>query len=432
MNSSYEVQQPPHDSDAERGVLGSLMFMPSAIDEISSIVSEDSFWLLAHSRIFRAIADLFARNCQAIDVVTVAAELDATGALKEAGGAAYLAEIIQSVPHAEHVRYYAKIVQQHSMRRNLIEISQKVMSRSYDKTREVTEIAGQAIQKIEQVIGHGSDDVRLLAEVVASLKLRQSNPLPALSTGLPDLDAKLRGFSDTFGGLHPSQLIIVGARPSMGKTAFGTTLIEAAADADVPSLFIALEMDGEDIASRIERTSRERLHYLAAKPVYIEDRKFDIDAIVGTIRIAYRRKGVRFVVIDYLGLIEVHANVKDKYENITRRLKLLAKDLRIPIVVLAQLNRDLEKREDKRPQLSDLRMSGAIEQDADVVMFLYRHEVYYQDEKPGVCEVIIRKQRNGPTGAVEIGYLKEQTRFVPRSEIPIEIDTEGLFQNPVF
>jgi replicative DNA helicase len=131
-------------------------------------------------------------------------------------------------------------------------------------------------------------------------------------------------------------------------------------------------------------------------------------------------------------LIEVHAFVQNKYEIITRRLKLLAKELRISIVLLAQLNRELEKRDDKRPILSDLRMSGAIEQDADVVMFLYRHEVYHQDEKPGVCEVIIRKQRNGPTGTVEVGYLKEQTRFVPRSEISVDIDIDGLFKDRPF
>jgi replicative DNA helicase len=178
--------------------------------------------------------------------------------------------------------------------------------------------------------------------------------------------------------------------------------------------------------------SVERLNQLAAKPIYVEDRKFDLDSIIASIRLSHRRKGVRFVVIDYLGLIEVHHTGHDattKYSIATRRIKLLAKELRIPIVMLAQLNRKLEHRDNKRPQLSDLSMSGSIEQDADVVLFLYRHEVYFPDDKKGLAEVIIAKQRNGPTCSVEVGYKSEQTRFVSRSEIPVDVDVDDLFRD---
>jgi replicative DNA helicase len=163
--------------------------------------------------------------------------------------------------------------------------------------------------------------------------------------------------------------------------------------------------------------------------IYIEDAQFELDSLISIIRQAHKRKGVRFVVIDYLGLIEVNGVQKDaeKISRITRRMKLLANELRIPIVLAAQLNRDLEKRDNKRPQLSDIRGSGTIEQDADVVMFLYRHEVYVQGEKEGLAEIIVAKQRNGPTGIVEVGYLKEQTRFVSRQQIPINVD--GFFED---
>jgi replicative DNA helicase len=194
------------------------------------------------------------------------------------------------------------------------------------------------------------------------------------------------------------------------------------------ALMMPLEMDGEELAKRIQSQGPKRLDELSQKPIFIEDRHFDIESVCSSIRMAYRRKHVRFVIIDYLTLIEVEGreNSAEKTAKITRRLKRLAKELKIPIVVLAQLNRDLEKRDNKRPQLSDLRSSGSIEQDADVVMFLYRHEVYHPGEKEGECEVIVAKQRNGPTGTVRIGYLKEQTRFVSADKLPV--DTSGFFE----
>lgn len=428
-----EIQLPPHDPDAERCVLGSLMFLPAAIDEISSLISSNDFYVTAHSGIFTAITNLVAKNCPAIDVVTIADELHSMKVFESVGGVPYLMEIMEAVPHASHVRYYAKIVQQHSVRRQLIDIGRRSIMLAHDRSQEIFEVSSRTITRIEEILGQGSEDVRSLAEVVASLRKRQENPIAALSTGLIDLDFKLKFQNDQFGGFYPTQLIVIGARPAMGKTAFGTGLIEASAEVETPSLFIALEMDGEDIAQRMERVSKERLDYLASRPVYMEDRAFDIDSLVSKIRLAYRRKGVRFVVVDYLGLIELHDSyVKDKNGVITRRLKMLAKELRIPIVLLAQLNRECEKRDDKRPRLSDLRDSGSIEQDADVVMFLYRHEVYYQDEKPGVCEVIIAKSRNGATGTVEVGYLKEQTRFVSREKLPVDVNIDGLFTQPHF
>lgn len=430
MDLESDILLPPNDPDAERGVLGSLMLLPACIDEIGALLTEDSFYMIPHRHLYKAIRELFEENCPAIDVVTIADRLVQHGTFQEVGGARYLAEILEAVPHATHVRYYAKIVQQHEIRRQIIVSSRQAIKLAYDRSTDVGDVAQRTIEEIERSVGRGTDEVRSFAEVVTSYKVRQKNPLPPQSTGLKDVDEKLRSFNEPTGGFRPTQLIIVGARPAMGKTAYGTGLIEAAADANIPTLLVPLEMDGEDIASRIERVSTERLNELAQKPIYVEDRKFDLDAITATIRLAYRRKGVRFVVIDYLGLIEVHNGMNDvtaKYTLTTRKMKLLAKELRIPIVLLAQLNRKLEHRDNKRPQLSDLSMSGSIEQDADIVMFLYRHEVYFPDEKPGMAEIIIAKQRNGPTCSIEVGYMKEQTRFVPRSQMPIDVDVDGLF-----
>lgn len=420
-----DIMLPPHDVDAERSVLGSLLLMPAAIDEISAMLTEDHFYVTSHRLIFRAIMALYERRVPAIDPVILGDELVKQRTLEEAGGAMYLMQILETVPHAAHVRFYATIVVKNAIRRTVIYSAREAIRKAHDRSYEPEDVANETINSIETMIGHTSEEVRSFADVVTSYRLRKENPLPPQSTGIKDVDDRLRGFKDTLGGLKPTQLIVLGARPAMGKSAYVSGLIEAASDAEIPSLLFPLEMDGEDIAERIDRVDDARLEQLAQRQnIFIEDRLFEIDSVVGTIRQAHKRKRVRFVVVDYLGLIEVNGSLKEneKISRITRRLKMLAKELRIPIVLAAQLNRDLEKRENKRPQLSDIRGGGTIEQDGDVVMFLYRHEVYYPDEKPGVAEVIIAKQRNGPVGAVEVGFIKEKTRFVDRQLIPVDID----------
>lgn len=425
-----DILLPPHDIEAEKCLIGSILFMPSALDEIGATVAVDDFYVMTHQRLWKAIENLHRRSCPAIDPVIVAEELTKMNSLEFVGGIPAIIEILNAVPHASHVRYYAAIVKQNAFRRSVIGTARETLKHAYDKSYEISDVASRTISSIENVLGKGQNDARSLSDVVASLRIRQKNPLPPLSTGLRDLDDKLKGFGMATGGLRPTQLIIVGARPAMGKTSFVVGLIEAASESKVPSLILTLEMDGEDIADRIDRTDRERLAAMAKREnIFIEDRKFEIEAIVATIRQEHRRKGVKFVAIDYLGLIEMDGVQKDsdKISRLTRRMKLLAKELQMPIVLAAQLNRDLEKRDNKRPQLSDVRGSGTIEQDADVVLFLYRHEVYVPEEKQGLAEVIVAKQRNGPTGIVEVGYLKEQTRFVPKQQIPVDVD--GFFES---
>lgn len=427
---SDDILLPPHNADAERCLIGSLMLMPSAIDEITSIVSSADMYVLAHQRLYKAIEILHRRNVPTIDVVTIGEELVKMHALEDVGGAVYLMEVLNAVPHASHVRHYAHIVRQNAQRRAIIQSSRDAIKYAYDAGKEITDVANRTVATIENILGQGSGDIRSFSDVVAALRVRQNNPLPPQSTGIRDVDDKLKSFGMVAGGLRPTQLIVVGARPAMGKTSYVMGLIEAASEANIASLFIALEMAGEDLAERIDRADRARLQVLSERGnIYIEDAQFELDALISIIRQAHKRKGVRFVVIDYLGLIEVNGVQKDaeKISRITRRMKLLANELRMPIVLAAQLNRDLEKRDNKRPQLSDIRGSGTIEQDADVVMFLYRHEVYVQGEKEGLAEIIVAKQRNGPTGIVEVGYLKEQTRFVPKQQIPVNVD--GFFEN---
>jgi replicative DNA helicase len=425
-----DILTPPHDADAERSVIGSLLFMPAAIDEISAMLHVDSFYLVAHQNIYKAILSLHSRHVPAIDPVIVGDELQRKGDLDESGGLQYLFEILEQTPHASHVRFYASIVHENAMRRAVIYSAREAIRKAYDRTYAITDVAAGIVSTVDGVLGKGSEDVRSFADVVASHRVRKNNPLPPQSTGIRDVDDKLRPFNAPTGGFRPTQLIILGARPAMGKSAYVTGLIEAASDANIASLLLTLEMDGEDIAERIERVDSKRLDQLAQRNnIFIEDRQFELEQVIQTIRATHKRKQVRFVVIDYLGLIEVDSAIKDadKLSRITRRMKLLAKELRIPIVLAAQLNRDLEKRDNKRPQLSDIRGSGSIEQDADVVMFLYRHEVYYPEEKVGLAEVIIGKQRNGPIGAIECGYIKEQTRFVPKAQAPVDVD--GFFKD---
>ena len=432
MSQDYEnAQLPPQNLDAERGVIGSILLMNEAIDEIATMLTPGHFYSLAHSKLFDAIMRLHKNGSRAIDSITVATELERTRDLADVGGVPYIVEVLEAVPHASHVRYYASIVQEEALRRELIHLSRETVRRAYDKTEEVTVTMGQMLERIESMFGRTSGDARHFKDVVASLRLKQKSPPVIQSTGFTALDNMLRGFMDATGGFRQKQLIAVGARPAMGKTGFAMSLLEAAASDGLAAMIMPLEMEGEDLAQRIESQGPLRLEELEGKPIYVEDKHFDIESVCSSIRMANRRKGVKFVIIDYLTLIEVDSreNSAEKTAKITRRLKRLAKELNIPIVILAQLNRDLEKRDNKRPQLSDLRSSGSIEQDADVVMFLYRHEVYHPGEKVGECEVIIAKQRNGPTGTVHIGYLKEQTRFVSRELLPVDTDMTGMFED---
>lgn len=422
-----DAEMPPSDIEAEKATIGSMLFAVEAVDVGLSTLSDTDFYSFPAQVVFQTIRKM--REDQVvIDVVTLASYLQDQRQLEEVGGVQYLEELMSVVPHHAHVSHYAKIVREKSLRRNMIYLSRKAIRDAHNGEHAIQEVMSDMSAGVDDMFGKTSGDARGIREVVASMKMKQSVPLLRQSTGLKDLDAKLRG------GLRAGQLVIVAARPGMGKTAFGVGLCEAAASDGSASMIIPLEMDGEELTERIQRQGPERLDEICAKPIYVEDRQFDLENICGSIQMAVRRKAVRFVVIDYLTLIEIESrmNQNEKVEKITRRLKRLAKSLAIPIVVLAQLNRDLEKRENKRPQLSDLRGSGAIEQDADIVLFLYRHEVYYQDEKPGKCEVIIGKHRNGETAIVEVGFLKEQTRFVPIEQIPVDIDITGLFENKPF
>lgn len=430
MDNQNDILLPPHDTEAEKSLVGSLILMPAAIDEITSMVCASDFYGYPNRRIFEAITSLYAQNVQAIDIVTIGDELQKRRALEEIGGAAYLFEIMESVPHASHVRYYAAIVKENSQRRSLIHAARDVLKKAYDKSNDVHEIIADTSSEMDMLSGRSIGESRPLSVVVEAYREALKNPLPPQSTGLKDLDDKLKPFQAPTGGFRPTQLIVLAARPGMGKTSFAMDLINAASDSRVPSLMVQLEMVGEDLAERIDRADKKRLEELSKRGnIYIEDRKMEIEEIISAIRNDHKRRGVRFVVVDYLGLIEVDAvrNENEKLDKIARRLKLLAKSLRIPIVLAGQLNRKVEDRDNKRPQLADIRGSGAIEQHADTVMFLYRHEVYFQGEKEGHAEIIVAKQRNGPTGIVEVGYLKEQTRFVPKHMIPVDVG--GFFED---
>lgn len=362
MSSEYEnAVLPPQDLDAERGVLGSVLFLNAALDEITSMLTEKHFYSIAHSVMFAAICRLHQRGVLGIDAITLAEELVSAGQLETAGGVNYLMEVINAVPHASHVRYYAAIVAELSNRRELIYLCREAVRNAYDRTLEISDTMGKVMSNVEMMFGRSSGDAREIKDVIASLRQIQLNPPSIISTGLIDLDNHLKGPFDTTGGFKSGQLILLGARPAMGKSAIAMKFLEAAA-AVAAAMIIPLEMDGEELCERIQHQGKCRLDEFAGLPILVEDKKFDLESVISSIRMNHKRKGVRFVVIDYLTLIEVEGreNTADKIAKVTRRLKRLAKELKIPIVMLAQLNRKLEDRPDKRPQLADLKGSGCL------------------------------------------------------------------------
>ena len=433
MSIEYdEAKLPPHSMDAERGVLGSIMLMSSCLDEISSMVTPESFYVTAHTLIYKVLLQLHQAGT-VIDAITVSEELFRRNQYSEIGGASYIATILEAVPHASHVRYYARIVAERALRRELNYLCHDAVKNVYDETIEIRDVLGKLMSRVEHMLSMSSTDARSVRDVVADLRKLQLNPPTIVSTGLKDLDFVLKGPYDINGGWKSGQLILVGARPGMGKSAIAMKFLESAAKCGVPSSIIPLEMDGEELCERIQHQGPGRLDEIAGLPIYIEDKQFELESLIGSIRLQHKRKGVRFVVIDYLTLIEVEGrmNSTEKIEKVTRRLKRLAKELKIPIVILAQLNRKLEDRPDKRPQLADIRGAGSAEQDADVVLFLYRHEVYFANEKPGQCEIIVAKQRKGQMGVtVNVGFKKESTQFVDSSELPVDVNIDGMFQHP--
>ncbi len=443
-NDSAAIRLPPHSIEAERSVLGALILTGDAWDKIADIVVEEDFYRNDHRLIFRAIEYLSELNAPR-DAVTVSERLENAGDLAETGGLAYLVELAEHTPSATNVVAYATIVRERSVLRQLISTCNSVADLAFRPegltVAEILDSAETQMFRIADQTSRSTTGLTKVGEIMQSTKEKLEelgeNPssLTGVSTGYTDLD-KITS------GLQKSDLIILAGRPSMGKTSFAMNLVENVAlnpDQDLPVAMFSMEMPGEQLCMRmIASLSKIELNRVrngllndadwaritSATNILHQHSRIYIDETPGMspteVRARCRRLhrehgGIGLVVIDYLQLMQTGTRTENRateISEISRSLKALAKELSVPVIALSQLNRSLESRPDRRPIMSDLRESGAIEQDADVIAFVYRDEVY-NPESPdkGTAEILIRKQRNGPTGMVRLTFNGMWTRF---------------------
>lgn len=434
---------PPHNTEAEQALLGSMFLSRDAVETGLAAVEERDFYRPAHQRIFAGIRDLHARNAP-IDQVSVADRLESVGDLELVGGKAYLLDITAVVPTAANVARYAEIVKRTSTLRDLIEAAVEIVGLGYDAPDDLDEVVERSEGLIFEVTNKRvasefkpmKDLLKAAFENIEDLAERGEH-ITGVPTGFGDLDKLLAG-------LHAGDLVILAARPSVGKTAFALNIATNAARSGSTIAFFSLEMEAEQLIQRI-LCSEARINLQDVRTGYVKETDwgnimramgalgpldFHVDDTSAISLLELRAKARRLlrdrpkglIIVDYLQLMQPpnrrHENRQTEIADISRGLKSLAKDLGVPVIALSQLSRAVEKRENKRPQLSDLRESGAIEQDADVVMFIDRntdpHSDADDDSRPkrGTAEILVAKHRNGPTGVVPLVFLDRYTKFV--------------------
>jgi len=442
-NAVEDLKVPPHSIEAEQAVLGGLMLDNNAWDQVADRVSERDFYRHDHRQIFRAIGNLADRS-QPFDVVTMSEWLENNGLIEEAGGMAYLGTLAKDTPSAANIAAYADIVREKSVLRQLIQVGTEIAEKGFNPQGEGSKaLLDEAEKRVFQIAEQGARNSQGFADMRSLLKLaverieilhEQDDPITGVATGFDDLDEKTSG-------LQPGDLVIVAGRPSMGKTTFSMNIAEyAAVKSGKPVAVFSMEMPGEQLTNRMlssmGRIDQHRLRtgnledddwprltsavgMLSEVPMFIDDTPaLTPTELRARARRLYREHGeLGLIVIDYLQLMQGSGgssseNRAAEISEISRSLKALAKELSVPIIALSQLNRSLEQRPNKRPVMSDLRESGAIEQDADVIIFIYRDEVYNEDSPDkGTAEIIIAKQRNGPIGTTRLTFLGKYTRF---------------------
>lgn len=436
------IKLPPYSVEAERSVVGGLMLDPNAWDKVSELVVADDFYRPEHRQIFAVIAKL-ADESEPIDVVTIGEKLDKRGELEDVGGMTYLIEMAEATPSSANIGSYADIVRERALLRRLITTTNEISTRAFHpEGLTAAEVLDEAERKIFQIAegGDKKGGPRIVSDILSATVdkidelYHQEGAITGLSTGFTDLD-------EMTSGLQKSDLVIVAGRPSMGKTTFAMNLVEnAAMISDLPVVVFSLEMPSEQLMmrmlsslGRIDQTRmrsgqllQEDWDKLMSAVKMLKDRKLFIDDTAGIsptemrsrVRRIAREHGdgkVAMIMIDYLQLMQIPGYSEgrtNEISEISRSLKAIAKEMECPVIALSQLNRSLENRPNKRPVNSDLRESGAIEQDADIISFVYRDEVYNEDTPyKGVAEIIIGKQRNGPIGTCRLSFVGKFTRF---------------------
>ena len=451
LDTSKLDRVPPYNLEAEESTLGSMLISREAVMAVLEILSEEDFYRKANQEIFRSLKELFAKG-EPIDVITSADYLKKKGILEEVGDNTYIHSLVNNLPLAANASYYARIVKHNSVLRKLIYAATEIAVMGY----EVPENLSLTIDKAQQLIFSIYQDVNndaksgkfsaikdVLSEVytkVTSLYEKKSS-MTGIATGFIDLDKKTSG-------LQESDLIIIASRPGMGKTSYAMQIARNAAMIEkIPVAFFSLEMSKEQIAQRLmcseARIDLQRLRSgnlrddewpklgraienLSQCDIYIDDAAFlTVMDLRSRARMLVSTHGIKLLIVDYLQLMQSGINFKEnrvlEITEISRNLKGIAKELKIPVIAISQLSREVEKREKKRPVLADLRESGAIEQDADMVLLLYRDDYYDEtSSEAGLAEINIAKHRNGPTGTIKLKFFKEYTLFVNASSNPEE------------
>jgi len=430
---------PPQNIEAEKALLGCMLIDEEARIKVFETVKKDFFYTPAHQQIFSSMVKLFERN-ERCDLITLTNQLKLDGKLEEVGGIEYLTEIAEFVPTAAHIDEYIKIVKDKYILRSLISNATQIISEASNEPDDVEELLDKAESLIFEISQHKIEkEAYLLKELIKeNLEIiediqNRKGLITGLPTGYVDLDRYI-------GGLHPSEFIIIASRPGMGKTALATNIaLNLAAGAEqVPILFFSLEMSKEQLVQRIlcceAKINSKKLRegilsdkeiaklllaagQLEKVPIFVDDTpSLTVFELRARARRLKAKEDIKLIIIDYLQLMKGTRRTENRQQEITEisaSLKSLARELNVPVIAISQLSRATEQRENKKPHLSDLRESGSIEQDADLVLFLYRED-YYNNEDPdiqGISEIIIAKQRNGPTGSVNLTFIKEFTRF---------------------
>lgn len=434
----------PHNIEAEKALLGAILIAKDktiVIDEVNQIIKSTDFYRKSNQIIYLSILDLFNTN-KDIDSITLTEKLTNTNKLESVGGIAYITDLANCVPSASNIKSYANIVRENAIKRELINAGQKIIQQAQDADgdvdinlildnaeKDILEIAKTA-NSIDRIIEPAEYIMNAFTEIEKRYNNRQENKLFGLDTGFSELNRMT-------GGLQKSDLIILGARPSMGKTAFALNILANIARKNIPVAIFSLEMSSEQLTNRLfslyglinsnnirlgklDTNELERLavtsSILTGKPLYIDDTaNLNISQLRTKARKLKREKNIKLLVIDYLQLMQGSSKADSRQQEISeisRGLKLLARELDITILALSQLSRAVEMRQDKRPMLSDIRESGAIEQDADIVMFLYRDEYYNPNTNDkGLTELIVAKHRNGTIGTIKLKFSKQFCLF---------------------
>ena len=439
MDDISPLKVPPHSIEAERSVLGGLMLDDNAWDNISSNLSGEDFYRSDHRTIFRCMADLVERN-KPLDIITISEALEDVGELENVGGLAFISDLASSTPTASNIAAYADIVRERATVRNLISVAHEIADSGFNPDgRDSATLIDQAESKVFKISDDrpstgGPDSIRpLLTKAVERIDLlfQTKGAITGISTGFRDID-------EITSGLQDSDLIIIAGRPSMGKTALMMNIAESAViSGDSPVLVFSMEMPSDSLVLRmlssLGRIDQSKIRsgqlgdddwprltsavtLLNDKPLFIDDTPaLTPNEIRSRSRRVAREHGkLGMILIDYIQLMQVSGTPENRageISEISRSLKAIAKEFKCPVIAGSQLNRGLEQRPDKRPIMSDLRESGAIEQDADVIMAIYRDEVYHDDAEKGIAEIIILKQRNGPIGKKKLAFIGQYTKF---------------------